>query len=117
MSLTVSPAPLASRVSRCVTVFDYAGGHWIPNTFGSAWNRALKRAGIPHFRLHDLRHSFGGILRDQGTDLKTIQTLLRHSEFKTTANIYLHNSSKLNRESIASLDLALNGKRSKWKAR
>lgn len=98
-------------------VFDYAGGHWIPNTFGSAWNRVLKRAEIDHVTLKQLRHSFGGILRDRGTDLKTIQMLLRHSDYKTTANIYLHNSEKLNREAIASLDLALNGKRAKRKAR
>lgn len=105
------------KVTAETPVFDYAGGHWIPNTFGSAWNRALKKAGIAHFRLHDLRHSYGGILRDRGTDLKTIQMLLRHSDYKTTANIYLHNSEKLNREAVASLDLALNGKRSKRKAR
>lgn len=98
-------------------VFDYAGGHWIPNTFGSAWNRALKKAGVTHLRLHDLRHSFGGILRDRGTDLKTIQLLLRHRDWKTTANLYLHNSSKLNREAVASLDLALNGNGSKRKAK
>ena len=97
-------------VTQDTAVFDYGGGFWVPNTFGSAWNRALKKAGLAHLRLHDLRHSFGGILREKGTDLKTIQKLMRHTDYRTTANIYLHNNETLNREAIANLDLALKAK-------
>jgi integrase len=50
-------------------------------------------------------------------DLKTIQTLMRHTDHRTAANIYLHNNERLNREAIASLDIALNGNRSARKAR
>jgi integrase len=104
-------------VTEHTPVFDYGGTFWVPNTFGSAWKRALKKAGLAHLRLHDLRHSFGGILRENGVDLKTIQKLMRHTDYRTTANIYLHNSETLNRDAIAHLDLALTGKRSNGKAR
>jgi integrase len=42
------------------------------------------------FGFHNLRHSLASFLVNQGTDPKTVQGLLRHSDVKTTLGIYAH---------------------------
>lgn len=50
---------------------------------------ALKAAGIPcQVGWHTLRHTFGTLMKANGEDIKTIQDLLRHANFKVTADTY-----------------------------
>jgi integrase len=37
---------------------------------------------------HTLRHSFGTLMKANGEDVKTIQELLRHANFKVTMDVY-----------------------------
>jgi len=37
---------------------------------------------------HTLRHTFGTLMKANGEDIKTIQELLRHSNYKVTADTY-----------------------------
>ena len=51
---------------------------------------ALARAELPDVRLHDLRHTCASLLVKNKVPMKTVQGVLRHQSFRTTADIYAH---------------------------
>ena len=50
----------------------------------------MKKAGLPHMRFHDLRHSAATLLLSMSVPMKVVQELLGHSSFTITADIYSH---------------------------
>ena len=59
----------------------------------------------PHrFGFHNLRHSLASFLVRTKTDPKTVQTLLGHSNVKTTLQLYAHSVSE---DRMAAQGLAL----------
>ena len=75
--------------------------------FKKAWNAAVRRAGIPQIRFHDLRHTFGTRLALKGVDIKTIMELMGHKEISTTLR-YMHSSQGHKKEAVDLLDLSKN---------
>lgn len=88
-------------------VFERGGEPWVPNTFGTVFAQTLHDAGVPHVRLHDLRHSFASMALEAGVDLKTVSTALGHSTISTTADIYAHVTEALRQDAAHRLHLAL----------
>lgn len=39
-----------------------------PDTITARFNRLVDRAGVPHIRLHDVRHTYATLARDLGID-------------------------------------------------
>jgi integrase len=63
--------------------------YWPGSLFCAHLKPALKAAGIPgNVGWHTLRHTFGTLMKANGEDMKTIQELLRHSNYKVTADTY-----------------------------
>lgn len=68
----------------------------------------INKAEVPLIRFHDLRHSCATILLENGVDIKLIQQRLRHSDIKTTGNIYSHVTPKMQRMVDETMSNALN---------
>ena len=51
---------------------------------------AAEKAGIGRIGWHTFRHTYSTLLHSYGTDMKVQQELLRHSDIRTTMNIYTH---------------------------
>lgn len=54
--------------------------------------KAEKLAGLPHSRMHNLRHEHCTVLLENGAYLKDVQERLGHKNAETTLNIYAHAS-------------------------
>jgi len=63
------------------------------NNIHKSWYRIRIKAGLPHLRLHDLRHSFASLLVNSGRSLYEVQKLLHHSTPIMTQR-YAHLSTK-----------------------
>lgn len=63
--------------------------YWPGSVYRARLQPALKAAGIcREVGWHTLRHTFGTLMKANGEDIKTIQELLRHANYKVTADIY-----------------------------
>ena len=77
-------------------------------TVMKVWTRLRRAAGLPHLRLHDLRHTFASLLVNGGRTLYEVQTILGHSNPKVTER-YAHLSSKSLQEAANSASVAMRG--------
>ena len=57
------------------------------------WSRLRAKAGLPHLRIHDLRHQYASFLVNAGRSLYEIQRILGHSDPSVTQR-YAHLSTK-----------------------
>ena len=62
-------------------------------TIMKVWERLRTKAGLPHLRIHDLRHAYASLLVSSGRTLYEVQQILGHSDPKVTMR-YSHLSSK-----------------------
>lgn len=96
--------PLLRRVFRQVGGRDPEKHHYIcgalndkaeprlPSVVRDSYKRFLKRHRLPKINFHGLRHTYATLLVESGSDIKTISTLLGHSNVSLTLNLYVHPS-------------------------
>jgi integrase len=77
-------------------------------TIMKVWTRLRAKAGLPHLRIHDLRHQFASFLVNSGRTLYEVQQLLGHSDSKVTAR-YAHLSSKTLQDAANSASAIMKG--------
>jgi integrase len=72
-------------------VFPRDDGTWHnPPAISLAFGRAVKRAGAPHIRLHDVRHTHATLLLAAGVNPKVVSERLGHSSVAFTLDTYAH---------------------------
>ena len=74
-------------------LFTSSRGGGRMTTINKVWQRIRVQAGIPHVRLHDLRHQFASFLVNSGRTLYEVQAILGHSDATVTQR-YAHLSTK-----------------------
>ncbi|HUY46677.1 MAG TPA: site-specific integrase [Streptosporangiaceae bacterium] len=72
------------------------------------WSDILIAAGLPHFRLHAMRHSTATILLERGVALAVVQEILGHSDIRVTRG-YTHVSSALHDDAAGHMGDVLTG--------
>ncbi len=83
------------------------GGPLESGEVNRALTQALRQAGLPHIRVHDLRHTTASILLEAGTHPKIVQDLLGHSTIRLTLDTYSHLTPALHRQAAHTVDLLL----------
>jgi integrase len=78
------------------------------STISKSWERIRTLAGLPHLRLHDLRHQFASMLVNGGRSLYEVQQILGHSDMKVTER-YAHLSKKTLQDAANSASVVIRG--------
>jgi integrase len=85
------------------------GGFIEPVWINRRFNAAVKAAGLPPMRFHDLRHSAATLLLAMGIHPKVVQELLGHSQISITMNLYSHVLPSMQRGAMQDMDRFLRG--------
>ena len=74
-----------------------AGFPWVCHRNGrkvhdyrTAWDRAIRDAGVPHMPMYSIRHAAASEMLARGADLAAVAAQLGHSTIATTSNFYAH---------------------------
>lgn len=70
----------------------------------TAWKGALRRAGLRHFRFHDLRHTFNTRLLEAGVMQEIRKAIMGHSSGEDVNSIYTHVELPAKREAMQKLE-------------
>ena len=71
----------------------------------------LQKAGLPHVRFHDLRHSCVGMMMANGVAIERIRDWVGHSDIRTTVNTYGHLEYQSKKETAEAIQNSLPLKR------
>lgn len=74
-----------------------------PRNFFRLHTKILKKAGLPHVRFHDLRHTFATIILQEGENPENLRDLLGHSKTSTTLDLYCHSTMDGKKKAISRL--------------
>lgn len=104
---------LARAPDREGTVFTMRGQplEWIRK----GWLGAVRRAGLRHFRIHDLRHTFNTRLMEAGVIADVRMALMGHSGGSRVHSTYTHVELPVKREAIGKLEKWVKLQRQKHK--
>jgi integrase len=81
---------LESEVRHDLVVVDAEGRPMHPDSLSGGWRRALRYAGLPPVRFHDLRHAHATLMLQQGIHPKIVSERLGHSSIGITLDTYSH---------------------------
>jgi integrase len=87
------------------------GGALDSRNVTKALQTALRRAGLPHQRFHDLRHAYATLMLEDGEELVVVSRSLGHSDLSTTADVYAHLTNRMQERAAARMDSILGSRK------
>lgn len=94
------PEPLRRPLSASRQLSGYIT-RLTPSGLDAAHRRLTQRLEIPYTPLHGLRHTFATSCIRHGGEMKSLQLLLGHADYATTANRYTHPDIEMLQTAIA----------------
>ncbi len=89
-------------------VFLSKNGNPIKNsTFNKDLARICGKAGLEHFSMHTLRHTFATRCAESGLKPKTLQSILGHSNIGITMDVYVHCTSGQKAQEVRDIEASL----------
>lgn len=76
------------------------GGFYTPNSFNYAVRVVHKELGLKDFSYHALRHTHATLLIENGANIKNVSARLGHSSISTTMDVYAHDTSKMEQQTV-----------------
>jgi|HubBroStandDraft_5_1064220.scaffolds.fasta_scaffold09397_3 integrase len=68
------------------------------------WHALLDDLGLPHYRVHDLRHAAATYLLEEGVDIKVVSEILGHASTAFTQQRYQHVTPRLHQSAADAMD-------------
>jgi len=91
-------------------VFCHPNGyHYIQPTIWKEFQKILKKAGLQHHRVHDLRHTFAVNSLKAGDDIKTLQENMGHYSAAFTLDRYGHVTKEMKKASSERMQKLIEG--------
>ena len=88
---TNAVSKLGIRLTEDGFVFTGSDGKPLdPNLVSHIFGRMIKNVGLPHIRLHDLRHTHATMMLEAGVHPKVVSERLGHASIGITLDIYSH---------------------------
>jgi integrase len=84
------------------------GMPYSPDYVTRAFRKAVKRAGVPRIRLHDLRHTWASLALAAGVNPKVVSERLGHATVSFTLDTYSHVMPGLQEDAAARVAALLN---------
>ena len=78
-----------------------------PSTVTLAFRRLVRRLGLGHVGLHDLRHTMASLYLEQGVNPKTVAERLGHASVAITLDLYSHCLPGVQEAAAAQFDAAM----------
>jgi integrase len=93
-----------SAVQHDLVVDDPEGEPMHPDSLSGGWRRALRHAGLPRVRFHDLRHAHATLMLQHGIHPKIVSERLGHSSIGITLDTYSHVLPTMQAEAAKAVD-------------
>jgi integrase len=79
---------------------DSKGGPVHPRQDWQNWQNLLKDLGLPHYRVHDIRHTTATMLLERGADSRVVAEILGHAKATFTQDTYQQVRPALRRQAV-----------------